>query len=327
MIELEGRTFGPGNPMFVAEISCNHMGEYELAEALVHAAKETGADAVKFQAFEPWHMAPENGPRLSSGPWQGRTLFELYQEAQTPTAWLKPLFELARSLDLIPFASVFHPDMVPVLEELEPACYKIASAEAGWRELIEAADATGKQLIISDGGVVELYTLGGFDSIPVILRCVPEYPAHCSGYSFEDIAYETAPWGLSDHSMAPVTWITAAALGASVIEAHLMLPDTKPLDYRHSLLPLIFKGHIRVAKQAAEMAYGDPPKREPIEFARRMLWARDMDAGDVVSLDDMVCLRAPAGLQPNEAEAAVGRTMKRRIAKGTPVLDNTVTWA
>lgn len=322
MIELEGRRFGPGNPMFVCEISSSHMGKYELAEQLIREAKTAGADAVKFQAFEPWHMAPKNGPRLTTGPWEGRTLYELYEEAYTPTEWLAGLFRLARDVGLIPFASVFHPEMIEVLEELEPAAYKIASAEGEWWHLILTAEDTGKVVMVSDGNSV-LEPHCAWSSIP--MACVSDYPAHCSNYSFTHYAgdhefeHEGRHWGLSDHSMAPVTWIAAAALGASVIEAHLMLPESRPLDYRHSLLPLPFAGHIRVAKQAAEMAYGEPTDREPIEFARRMLWVKGFPEGHVVGIDDMVCLRSPDGIAPSEADGMVGETLTRGVSKWQPV--------
>lgn len=319
MITLEGRSFGPGNPMFVAEISCNHMGEYEHAEALIRAAQEAGADAVKFQAFTPDQMAPPDGPKLIDGPWKGWTLHELYERAQTPLEWLPRLFTLARSLDLIPFASVFHPDMVEALEELDPACYKIASGEAGWPELLKAVDATGKQIIFSDGCTPWRDVIGTLSGNPVVLRCVAEYPAHASKYSFRDLSETIFHWGLSDHSMAPVTWITAAALGASMIEAHLMLPDTNPLDYRHSLLPLPLKGHVRVARQAAQMAFGDPYQRKQPEFARRMLWAKRLDRGHVVTPEDMVCLRSPDGIDPYEAGACSGSKLNREVRQWEPV--------
>lgn len=317
-MRVGGKLFGPGAPMIVAEISCNHMGDYDLATQLVQAAKRAGADAVKFQAYGPSDMtAPlDSGPYvLTSRPWKGRPLWELYDEAQTPLRWLPSLYEEARRLDLIPFCSVFSPATIPVLEELGSEVYKIASAEAGWAELVDAAHATGKWVFVSDGVTRDIAR----SPTTVVLRCVAEYPAHTSKYALRDMDGEYL-WGLSDHSMAPVTWITAAALGASVIEAHIMLSDTpvRPLDAGHSLNPVRFQGMARVARIAAEMACRHPVPPDPPEFARRWVWAKDLPKGTRVTRDHVTALRCAQGLPVNE-QPPVGSILDRDVSQWEPV--------
>src|SRR5688500_12972458 len=110
-MNIAGRPIGPGHPAFIiAEISCNHRGSLEHARQLVHAAKDAGADAVKFQCYVPAEMTVQSDHpayRMTSGPWAGRTLWDLYTEAHTPREWFPELFELARELGIIAFASVF----------------------------------------------------------------------------------------------------------------------------------------------------------------------------------------------------------------------------
>lgn len=293
-IRAGGLTFGRGNPMIVAEISCNHMGSLELAERLVTGAAVAGADAVKFQLYTPSDLtAPVDWPEytLQSGPWAGRPLWELYDEARTPREWLPGLYELARSAGLIPFCSVFNAEDLPFLEELGTELYKIASAEANMGSLIRDCVDQGKPVLVSDGA----FAVNPDYALIVPVRCVAEYPANAQSYGFADMA-KYATWGLSDHSTHASVWCAAAAMGASIIEAHLMLGGTMPLDAGHSLTTHEFSQLAHMARQAAYVAHTSRVEWKLPEFSRRLVYARDIPAGTTVRTADVTLLRCSEGV-------------------------------
>lgn len=275
------RTYGPGSPCIVAELSANHAGREDLAHDLIDTAARAGADAVKFQLYRPEDMTLDSDdPRfmLTRGPWAGRRLFDLYAEAQTPREWFPNLFEHARELGLVPFASVFAPWAVEYLERLGCPAYKIASAEAVVPDLIRCAAETGKPVIVSDGLADEeamrrADLVAGRDIIR--LRCVASYPATATDYRFGDLA--SGPWllwGVSDHTTDGVAATVAVALGASMVEAHLWLGVTGhrgswPLDVAHSYDPDEFGEMVRAVRQAAVMRRPRTSCPDPPEFARR----------------------------------------------------------
>lgn len=330
-MKVGGREFGPGKPMFIAEISCNHAGSEALAQDLVREASESGADAVKFQLYTPEQMVPE-GPPLEDGPWAGMTLRELYGKARTPREWLPALYELARDRNMIPFCSVFDPVDVAYLEHLGAPIYKIASPEADWGALVSACRDTGKPVLVSDGAIggetaSHIHHPSSFEinrlPMTVLMRCVSEYPAPSMAYGFMDRRAYTKPWGLSDHSKDPVVWATAAALGATAIEAHLMLTPKDyralwpPLDMGHSMLPFEFELAVEMATKAADLAYTRPSEGGS-SFRRRWHWARDLPAGHVATSDDFVALRAHEGLVAANRPPS-GPRLTRSVKKHQPV--------
>lgn len=357
MIELGGKSYGPGNPMIVAEISSSHCGSLEKAVQLVRTAHICGADAVKFQAFRPEHLtvASEAPHFMLEGKWGG-SLWNLYSHAQTPFDWIPKLAGLAEELGLGWFCSVFNPEGVALLEEMGCPAYKIASPEAEWDDLLFAVAATTKPMIVSDGmltpqAAARIRFLTG-DA--VILRCVSSYPAKAEEYGFHDIAraptrvmlttgdfmhphrgppqvHDEAPtWGLSDHSCSLTTAVVAASMGASMIEAHLMLSiyayteDGLPLDFGHSLNPTLFRAYAAEAKKAAKMAYGTraddsdaPWRRSP--WRRRLVWAKDMKKGDTVTATSLLCVRSAEGPLAKHAHLCIGATTKVAEKKWDPI--------
>ena len=297
VIKVDGRPIGPGHPPFVvAECSANHAGDYLWALELIRAAANAGADAVKFQLYTPDDMAEKDGPPLTSGPWAGRTLYDLYAEAMTPRDWFPGLFTYARREGIIPFTSVFNPDDVPFLESLDCPAYKIASAEIGWLDLIRACAATGKPVIISTGMATDVEVRATMPPIlenRVFLHCVSGYPTPTAQANLgrmktlsllpyrEGSESGFAQWndfavGISDHSLGDIVPIAATALGACMIEKHLMLPDTHPLDEGHSLTPDQFRRmvqNVRATWAAMQKPEGDA-EQDSRQFKRRLINGR-----------------------------------------------------
>lgn len=265
-------------PFIIAELSANHLGDYQRAVRLVEAAAEAGADAVKLQTFTPEQMV-HAGVVIKSGPWAGREALSLYREAHTPREWHRPLFDLARSLGIEAFSSVFHPDDVEFLESLGCPRYKIASFELTDLDLIRCAAHTGKPIIISTGMATEEEILRAAVAADAsthltLLKCTSAYPAPESEINLAAMQRLTSfprcrAFGLSDHTLGIGVAVAAAALGATVIEKHLTLSraDGGP-DAAFSMEPAEFAqlvtecrraeqavGHVRYGPTAGEAAH------------------------------------------------------------------------
>lgn len=249
-------------PMIVAEIGGNHHGSFQKALDLIVAAKKAGADAVKFQCFTPEQMAAE-GRMIESGPWKGQTLRQLYEETRTPVTWFSDLFLVARDMGLAAFSSVFHPDDVDFLETLNCPIYKISSFELTDLPLIRYAAKTGKQIIISTGMATRaeifdaVIEAGGPKNVPVLptlLKCTSAYPARPADMNLLAMPnmFSGCPYGLSDHSRRPAIAIAATALGASIIEAHLIMDRSEGgPDAAFSLDPKEFSAMVQGCRDAA----------------------------------------------------------------------------
>lgn len=282
-------------PFIVAEISANHLGSLERALQIIDAAKAAGADAVKFQTYTVKSLVSDPDRVIPSGPWAGRSAGDLYSQAQTPRGWHETLFAYARSLEIEPFSTPFSPDDVDFLEELRCPRYKIASFEIVDHELIGHAAKTGKPLIMSTGmaegseinDAVEVASAAGCTDI-TLLKCTSGYPAPVSEANLASI--QALSWvagmtrvkvGLSDHSCCGIVPISAAALGADVIEAHLTLrrSDGGP-DAAFSYQPDEF--HLwaecaRIAAQARGQVHFGPTESETpqLPFRGRTVRARN----------------------------------------------------
>ena len=237
-IKIAGRPIGSDHPPFViAEMSGNHNQSLERALAIVEAAAQAGAHAIKLQTYTADTMTLDvrGGSFEINDPeslWAGQNLHDLYKKAHTPWEWHGPIMEKARELGLICFSSPFDETAVDFLEELNVSAFKIASFENNHLPLIEKAASTGKPLIISTG----MATLGELDRAVstardagcdqlILLKCTSTYPATPEKTNITTIPHLKqlfgAEVGLSDHTMGVGVAVASVALGASVIEKAL----------------------------------------------------------------------------------------------------------
>jgi N-acetylneuraminate synthase len=250
-MRIGNRQIGRDQPPYViAEISGNHMGNYDRACDLITAAYRAGADAVKLQAFDPELIAQQRGGSdviVQDGPWAGMLLGELYQKAWTPIDWFAGLKRVADACGIQIFASVFHPHLVDELEKIAdwPA-YKVASFNMSDAALLQRLEETGKPLIVSTGmsdfsEIIRLHRLEAdlADQLAV-LHCVSEYPCPASMVNLGRITMleiEFSHVGFSDHTRGWIAAIAAVARGACIIEKHLMMPGDDCLDKDFSMMP------------------------------------------------------------------------------------------
>lgn len=327
-MKIGTREIGYDQPVFVvAEISCNHAGSEQLAHQLIRAADRAGADAVKFQCYTPDELAPQSDHPayiLPDGPWAGRNLHDLYVQARTPFAWFTGLIHEAEDHGMHWFASVFGRDSLAFMESLDCPAYKIASAEVTDLALVRAIAATGKPVILSDGMATDDQVEAAWDVIPadlVELRCVSDYPADPRSYSIDrDTEYL---WGLSDHTTGNDVAIAAVALGACVVEKHLMLDSrdyvTPPLDLDHSVTPDQFADYVRAIRATEAMLSNPERKISGSAWRRRWVYARGLPAGHVLEASDVRTARCAEGREADTA-IPVGWTLSADVRAGDPVL-------
>lgn len=312
------------------------MGQKSLAFALIDHAVRAGADAVKFQAYDPHDLAPysmHDAYRLRGGAWQGRMLHELYAEARTPWEWFPDLVAACEDAGVRWFASVFSPTGLQRMVDLGMERVKVASAEAVWPELLEAVAGSGLPVVVSDGVATDAQMLEVVDMLGddiTELRCVSRYPADVSDYGLSDLrrvdltGFFYWRWGVSMHIPYPnVVPVVATVMGASMVEAHLMLPNGRthrPLDWRHSMVPAEFATMVAAVRAAHGVVTRDRTVAgTSVGFKRRLVWAKDMRAGETVGAHDVVCMRAGSGLEPWDAVKVPGRVLVTDVEQWEPV--------
>ncbi len=338
MVAIEGRRIGPGEPPYIiAEISGNHNGSFERAVGLLEAAGESGADAVKLQTYTPDTITIDHdGPEfiIRGGLWDGRKLYDLYQEAHTPWEWQERLFERGRELGVTVFSSVFDETSVRFLEDLGAPAYKIASFEIVDLPLIRCCARTGKPVIISTGmaGLGEIQdalAAAGDEGCEeaVLLHCVSGYPAPAEDYNLRTIGHMAeafgVPVGLSDHTLGTAVPVAAAALGACVIEKHLTIARSEGgPDAAFSLEPSEFKEMVdacRIAgRSTGRVSYKAAGSEAGSLRLRRSLYVvKGVRAGEVFTRDNVRSIRPGGGLAPKHLEDVLGRRAACDIEGGT----------
>lgn len=337
---IDGRPIGPEHPPFIiAELSGNHNGELARALALIDAAADAGADAVKLQTYTADTITIDHdGPgfRLEGGLWHGRTLHDLYSEAFTPYAWHAALFARARERGLICFSSPFDETAIELLEELDAPAFKIASFEAVDLPLIARAAASGKPLIISTGmtspeeigQALDAARKAGAGGV-ALLHCVSAYPARFEDANLAMIARLAQDYdcvvGLSDHTPGTAAAVAAVALGARIIEKHFTLSraDGGP-DSAFSLEPAELKRLVEDCRDAFLALGAAKYRRAETEvhnrqFRRSLYVVRDAPAGTVLTAEHIRSIRPGFGLEPARLPDVLGRKAARALKRGEPV--------
>lgn len=339
-IEIAGRRIGADyEPYVVCELSGNHNGSLGRALELLDAAAATGADAIKIQSYTPETITIDHdGPgfRIKGGPWDGRTLYDLYDEAQTPFEWHEALFGRARELGVTLFSTPFDESAVDLLEGLGAPAYKIASFEAIDLPLIAYVARKRKPMIISTGmanldeidQAVATARCNGCDQI-VLLHCVSSYPApdeQSNVRTVPDLAERFGVvTGLSDHTFGSAVAVASIALGSSVVEKHFTLSraDGGP-DAAFSLEPDEFGSLVEDCKRAWR-ALGRPTydlqgcERGSIAFRRSLYVVRDIPAGDELTSENIRSIRPGYGLPPKRLPEMLGRRAARDLKRGEPL--------
>jgi pseudaminic acid synthase len=326
-------------PFFVAEISANHNGSLLHAKKLIKIAKEYGADAVKLQTYTPNTITIKSSKpdfKIKSGLWNGKTLWDLYEKAQTPFEWHKELFDYSKKLQIICFSTPFDENAVDLLESLNCPFYKVASFEMNHIPLIKKIAQTKKPVIISTGmanlNEIDLaYKTAkkqGAKEI-ILLYCVSNYPSKISDFNFNNIKILKKRYrckiGFSDHSTDNKVVAAAIAAGAEVIEKHIALEGQKKgFDVAFSLKGKEIKDYAQVIKNTSlimgqKYFFRNKSENPSLQFRRSIYAVADIKKGEKFSKTNIRVIRPGFGIQPVYYEKLINKKSPSDIKRETPL--------
>lgn len=341
---IAGRAIGPGEPPYiVAEMSGNHNGDISRALRILNAAAEAGADAVKIQTYRADTITIDHhGPEFieTGGLWDGRRLFELYEQAHTPWEWHEALFEHARKIGITLFSSPFDFTAVDFLESLNAPAYKIASPELIDLPLIRRVAQTGKPIIMSTGmasfeeigEAIEMARQSGATQL-IMLHCTSAYPTPPEDANLATMAAIAREFdvtvGLSDHTQGTNVSSLAVALGATFIEKHFTLARSDGgVDSDFSLEPAELAELVTMASIAFKSI--GTPAFAPVDSERCVLKNRrslyivaPVLKGQTLDHTHVRSIRPGLGLKPKYLDSVIGCKASRDLSFGEP-LDNSM---
>ena len=327
------------SPIFIAEISGNHLGSLKRAKELVISAAASGAMAVKFQTYTAETMTLNlDRFRVSNehGLWGGEKLYDLYVKAHTPWEWHEELFNLCRSLNVIPFSSPFDLTAVRFLEVLNAPIYKIASLETSDHSLIREVAATGKALIISTGAttwqeleeLVHVVKNTGNKNLTLLL-CTSSYPADPIDANLNRLKLLKENFsvniGLSDHTLGIGVSVAAIALGATIIEKHFTLnrsdggPDAAFSMEPHEFRLLVEEGNNAFKALGRSKWQISDSENESRRLRRSLFIVSDVKKGDLITDKNLRAIRPGDGCSPKYLSELVGMHFKNDYLLGTPM--------
>lgn len=343
IFKIANKPIGVDAPPFViAEMSGNHNQSLERALEIVEAAAKTGAHALKIQTYTPDTMTLDLDEREFhiSDPkslWAGTSLYKLYAQAYTPWEWHDAIFKRAKKLGIIAFSTPFDDTAVDFLESLDVPCYKIASFENTDLPLIRRVAATGKPMIISTGmasiaeldDTVRAARQSGCKDL-ILLKCTSTYPATADNTNILTIPHMRELFGcevgLSDHTMGVGVSVASVALGATVIEKHFTLNRADGgVDSAFSMEPAEMSQLVVETERAwqalGQVSYGaTAAEQKSIVFRRSLYVVKDLQAGDVLTQDNVKAIRPGLGLPTKYIEQVLGKSVKRAVPRGTAVI-------
>ena len=337
-IHQEGGTF------IIAELSCNHLGSYKVAEQTVKAMKEAGADCLKLQT----DSLDDKGSTIDCDNrffkiegntlWDGRNLFDLYKETYTPWEWHEPLFKLAEELGMEFFSTPYSPESADFLESLDVPAYKIASFELVDLPLVRHIAKKGKPLIMSTGmaeledieAAVQACREAGNSEI-ALLKCTSSYPARAEEANVRTIPNMIERFGVvcgvSDHTMGAAVPAASTALGGRIVEKHFIL-DRKlgGPDGPFSMMPGEFKHMVDmirdVEKALGNVQYSLPAARKKQKiFGRSLFIVSPLEPGDTLTSENVRSIRPGYGMAPCMMKKVLGKRVNQKVERGTPLTE------
>ena len=307
----------------IAEMSCNHMGEYGKAIELIDAAVDAGADAVKISLDN-----PDGGITIDStspnflirkGPWLGKYLHELYTETHTPWEWTARLLNHAANKGITLFATVSCKKGVEFCEALNMPLYKVSSYEACDIPLIREIKKTGKPVIVSCG--MDWHDawdeLQGYPAS--FLYCVSQYPADASSF---DLSAMSDFDGISDHTAYGNEMVYAAvAMGAKIVERHIMGYGDHPPDYDFSLDPGEFEDMVTGIRNIERAMIPKECVIPDRAFCKSLYAVKDINQGERFTDENVGVIRPGDGLHPREYFNVIGAVARADVGKGMPIVE------
>ena len=330
----EGKTF------IIAEMSANHMQDYNRAVEIIKKAAWAGADAIKLQTYTPDTITLDCDNeyfQIKQGTiWDGTTLHKLYETAYTPWEWHEKLKEEAEKEGLVFFSSPFDFTAVDYLEKINVPAYKIASFEINDIPFIEYIASKGKPIIMSTGiarigdiqEALDACRRMGNEKV-ALLKCTSSYPAPVEEANLKTIPNMKETFdvitGLSDHTMGHAVSVGGVALGAKIIEKHMILRRSDGgADSKFSMEPEEFKemvDNIRIVEKAVGKVSYDLSQKQinSREHSRSLFVVDNVKKGEVFTEKNIKSIRPGFGLETKYIKDIIGKTARMDIKKGTPM--------
>jgi len=322
----------------VAEMSGNHNGKLSNAIKLVKAAKKSGANAVKIQLYSPDYLTINSNKKdfliNSKNSWSNyKNLYNLYKKAQTPISWYSKISKECNKHNLILFSSVFDLKTVDFLSKKKCPIYKIASPEITDIPLIEKVAKLKKPVILSSGLAtikdlqLAIKTLRrNFQNKIILLKCTSAYPAPTEELNLTTMQDYKKRFklitGFSDHTKGSSAALTAVALGAKVIEKHIVLnKKIKTVDSFFSSDPQDFKkmvlGIREVEKAIGKISYKISKSSIKNLPGRKSIYAvKKIKKNEKFTKDNIRCVRPSFGLHPKYFNTLLGKKSNKNLTPG-----------
>tara|TARA_Y100000593_G_scaffold53094_1_gene99464 strand:+ start:2306 stop:3373 length:1068 start_codon:yes stop_codon:yes gene_type:complete len=349
-IKIGNKEIGGSNPTyFITDIAANHDGDIKRAKHLCLLAKESGADAVKFQHHDCKKYVSDFGFKSLGGKFShqatwDKTIYETYKSAEVPTSWTKELKEWCDLIGIDIFSTPYDLDMVDHLDEYVD-CYKIGSGDLAFEPMLRKVAEKGKPVMIATGAATieeverAVSILESYDVDVVLMQCNTNYTGKDENFDYIHLnvlhtykeMFPNAVLGLSDHTHGCVTTLGSISLGARVVEKHFT-DDIKRdgPDHPFSMTPKSWKEMVDNTR-ILERSLGHSTKevqeneKETIVLQRRAIrFVTDMKKGDPIYRHHFEfqrpCPRDAFNI--NNFESIIGKSVNRNIENGDYLKEN-----
>ncbi len=343
-VKLGNSFVGEGEPPYIiAEIGSNHNGDMDLCRRLIDAAADAGANAVKFQSWTESSLISkeeyDRNPEYSDKKRHFGSLREMVKAYQLTSEQHVEAraHAAARGIDFC--SSVFSPDEVDLLEELDVPFFKIASMDIIYLPLLAYTARKQRPMVISTGmatlaeieRAVEVVRGQGNEQI-VLLHCISIYPPEMDTIRLRNMATLRqafdVPVGFSDHSLGTSIPLAAIALGAALVEKHFTLDKNMPgWDHAISADPdelrtIVEEGrNVYTALGGSTRIVTEAEVEKRKAFRRSLVTRHPLPSGQLISEEDLDAKRPGTGISPAELEYVVGRKLARDLGQ-----DEVVRW-
>ena len=349
-VQIGNRLVGPGQPCFIiAEVGVNHNGDLNLAYKMVDIALQAGVDAVKFQSFITEELITLNAPKASyqlETTGQSNSQYMMLKALELTSIQHNMLKQYCADKGIVYLCTPYEHTSVDMLDVLDVTAYKIASTDINNLPFLQYIATKNRPVILSTGmstlGEIEqaigvLYS-GGLKGKIILLHCTSEYPAPIEEVNLCAILTMQqafgCPIGFSDHTVGLGASPWAVAIGACIIEKHFTLDRSMDgPDHRASLEPTELKELVHTVRQV-EVALGNGVKRPmPSELTNKPLMQKSLvarraiQAGSVITVNDLTCKRPGFGLAPSWFETVIGKRAARDIPEDTLITLSSVDWS
>jgi N,N'-diacetyllegionaminate synthase len=318
--------------LIIVEAGVNHNGSIELAQKMIDAAVEAGADAIKFQTFKAEKVVSRYAPKAEyqkKTTTDGESQLEMIKKLELDATAHQTLIDYCKKRNIQFLSTPFDFESIDLLDELGLDIFKIPSGEITNLPYLRKIGVLRKKIVLSTGmatlGDIEdaldvLMEAGTVRENMTVLHCNTEYPTPMQDVNLRAMltigaAFPGVQVGYSDHTLGIEVPIAAVAMGATVIEKHFTLDrNMEGPDHKASLEPDELKAMVKAIRNI-EKAFGSGIKQaSPSELKNKpiarksIVAARDIKKGEEFTEENLTTKRPGTGISPMRWDEMIGRT-------------------